>query len=148
MKIAIGADHGAFLYKEEIKKHFKDIEFVDCGALQLNPEDDYTDFSFRVAELVASGQAEKGIMLCRTGVGAVIAMNKVEGIRAGVCESVESVTLARKKNNINCLSFGADNVKLKNGYKIIDKFINQEFEGGRHARRIEKIQKYEQERTK
>jgi len=90
MIIAIGADHGGYLYKEYIKENLNGVDFLDVGAKTLNGEDDYTDFSFAVAEAVNSGLADLGIMICRTGVGAVIAMNKVYGIRAGVCESKNS----------------------------------------------------------
>ena len=144
MKIAIGADHGGFSLKEYIKQKLNGIEVVDCGAYKECPADDYTDFSFAVAECVQSKKADYGIMICRTGVGAVVAMNKVKGIRAGVCESENSVTLARKKNDINCLSFGADNIDNTLALKIVNIFLNTPFEGGRHKRRVDKISAYEE----
>ena len=144
MKIAIGADHGGFSLKEYIKQNLKGIEVIDCGAQKICPDDDYTDFSFAVAECVQSKKADYGIMICRTGVGAVVAMNKVKGIRAGVCESENSVTLARKKNDINCLSFGADNIDKTLALKIVNIFLNTPFEGGRHKRRVDKISAYEE----
>ena len=144
MVIAIGADHGGFEFKEKLKKDFSKIcEFVDVGAEILNNSDDYTEFSFKVGECVARGEAEYGIMICRTGVGAVIALNKIKGIRAGVLESAEGIKLARKKNNINVLSFGADNVSYRKAKKIVEIFLSTEFEGGRHKKRLEDIQKYE-----
>lgn len=149
MKIAIGADHGGFLYKEEIKKKFAGkYDFIDVGALEENPKDDYTTFSFAVGEKVSSGEADFGIMICRTGVGAVIALNKINGIRAGVLESVNGVELARSKNNINVLSFGADNITLSKAKKIVDKFLTTGFDGGRHSKRLEDIAEYERKHIK
>ena len=147
MVVAIGADHGGYEYKEYIKSYFKDIEFIDVGAKRCDPEDDYTVFSFKVAEQVQNCKADKGIMICRTGVGAVIAMNKVKGIRAGVLETTKGVVLARKKNNINCLSFGADNIDKTLAVKIVELFLSTEFEGGRHQRCIDQITQYEGKRN-
>lgn len=143
MKIAIGADHGGFDYKQYIMQEISGVEFIDVGAYAKDQEDDYPDFSFKIAEMVASGVVQYGVMICRTGVGAIIAMNKVKGIFAGLCESVNDVILARKKNNINCLSFGADNVTKEDAVSIINTFITTEFEGGRHLRRVNKILAYE-----
>lgn len=148
MKVAIGSDHGGFEYKNYIMKNIKDVEFVDVGCFELNPDDDYTDFSFKVAEEVSNGKTEFGILICRTGVGATIAMNKVNGVLAGLCERVEDVVIARKKNNINCLSFGADNISKDQALQVVKKFINSPFEGGRHKRRVDKILAYEQQRSK
>lgn len=148
MKVAIGSDHGGFEYKNYIMKNIKDVEFVDVGCFELTPDDDYTDFSFKVAEEVSNGKTELGILICRTGVGATIAMNKVNGVLAGLCERVEDVVLARKKNNINCLSFGADNISKDQALQVVKKFINSPFEGGRHKRRVDKILAYEQQRSK
>ena len=82
-------------------------------------------------------------MVCRTGVGAVIAMNKVKGVLAGLCEGVEDVVIARHKNNVNCLAFGADNISKTMAVKIVKSFIEEPFEGGRHKRRVDKILGYE-----
>lgn len=146
MVIAIGADHGGYELKEKLKKEFVMHEFVDVGANKLDPEDSYVGFSFAVGELVQSGKADLGIMLCRTGVGAVIALNKINGIRAGVLEDIKGVRLARKKNNINVLSFGADNVSFKLAKKLVQEFLNTEFDGGRHAKRLGEISEYEKKR--
>lgn len=144
MVVAIGSDHGGFLYKEAIKEQCSAFcTFVDVGAHELNMEDDYPGFSFSVADLVQDKKVDRGIMICRTGVGAVIAMNKVKGIRAGVLESVKSVELARKKNDVNILSFGADNVSVGTAIKLVKKFLITEFEGGRHQRRLDVIAEYE-----
>ena len=149
MVISIGADHGGFELKEKIKKHFKKYhKFKDVGAKKLEPLDSYAEYSFKVGEMVKKGDAEYGIMICRTGVGAVIALNKIMGIRAGVLESTEGVYLARKKNNINCLSFGADNVTEEEAIKIVEVFLTTEFEGGRHTERLEVIKNYEEQHSK
>ncbi len=143
IKVAIGSDHGGFEYKKHIIENVKGIDFVDVGSYTLNPEDDYTEFAFKIAEEVSSGNASRGILICRTGVGASIAMNKVKGVLAGLCEGVKDVQLARKKNNINCLTFGADNISKKEAVKIVNAFIEAEFEGGRHKRRVDSILAYE-----
>ena len=149
MKIAIGSDHGGFNYKQKIiNKLSNKYEFIDVGALNYDPADDYTKFSFLVGEGVASGCADMGIMICRTGVGAVIALNKIKGIRAGVLETEKGVYLARAKNNINVLSFGADNISLAKALKIIKIFLSTEFEGGRHQKRLEDIAEYESKKFK
>lgn len=147
MKISIGADHGGVLYKKQIIDKFKDIEFIDVGSYQIDETDNYAEISLKVGEKVQSGEAEMGIMICRTGVGAVVMLNKMKGIRAGVLESVEATYLGRAKNNLNVLSFGADNVSLKKAYKIIEKFLSTSFEGGRHIARLEVIERYEEKHT-
>lgn len=149
MVIAIGADHGGYKYKELIKEEFKElVTIIDVGATTLDPKDDYTTFSFKVGEEVASGKADYGIMICRTGVGAVIALNKIKGIRAGVLETEEGVLLARKKNNINVLSFGADNITSLEALKITKLFLTTKFDGGRHKKRLQDIADYEEKHIK
>ena len=97
----------------------------------------------KVGEKVQLGESDYGIMICRTGVGAVVAMNKMKGIRAGVLETTQGVYLARSKNDINCLAFGADNISIKKAIKIVDVFLNTKFEGGRHNERLATIKNYE-----
>ena len=144
MIIAIGADHGGYEYKEYIKEKFAEkVSFIDCGAYELNTEDDYVDFAFAVAEAVSTKKADRGIFVCRTGVGASIAMNKVKGIFCGLAESKKDVELASKKNHINCLTFGADNVCKRNVCSLVETFLTTEKEGGRHQRRVDKIADYE-----
>ena len=143
IKVAIGCDHGGYEYKNYLIKSVDGVEFVDVGSFELNPDDDYTEFSFKVAEEVSNNNVDRGILICRTGVGASIAMNKVKGVLAGLCEGIEDVKLARKKNNINCLTFGADNISKEEAVKIVKAFIKTEFEGGRHKRRVDSILAYE-----
>lgn len=144
MKISIGADHGGFYYKEYIKKTLASrYNILDKGAFIYDCKDNYTEFAFKVAEDVATKKADVGIMICRTAVGASIAMNKVKGVSAGLCESVKSAKLAREKNNINIVTFGADNISKSRAIKIIEKFLTTNFEGGRHATRVNAITNYE-----
>lgn len=143
MVIAIGADHGGYLYKEYIKNQIKNVDFIDVGANTYDEKDDYTDFSFAAAELVKNKKADFAVIICRTGVGSVMAMNKVRGVRAGLCETVEGCHIARQKNNINAVSFGADNICKKRAVRIVNELISTEFEGGRHKRRVDKIMEYE-----
>lgn len=145
MKVSIGADHGGVVYKEKIKSHFGNrVDFVDVGSYEINKEDNYAKIALRVGEKVASGEVEYGIMICRTGVGAGIALNKIKGIRAGVLENKRGVYLARSKNNINALSFGADNISVRRAIKIVEIFLNTPFSGGRHEARLKVIADYEQ----
>ena len=149
MVVVIGADHGGVLYKEKIINHFKnEVDFIDVGACTVEKDDNYAEISLKVGEVVQQKLADYGIMICRTGVGAVIALNKMKGIRAGVIESVEAVKLARGKNNINVLSFGADNISVNKAIKIINGFFATPFEGGRHEARLKVIADYEKEHTK
>ena len=143
IKVAIGCDHGGYEYKNYIIENVKSVSFTDVGSFALNPEDDYTEFSFKVAEAVSNGSVDRGILICRTGVGASIAMNKVEGVLAGLCEGIDDVKIARKKNNINCLTFGADNISKEDAVQIVNAFVETEFEGGRHKRRVDSILAYE-----
>lgn len=146
--IALGSDHAAFVFKEEIKLHFaaqgwpiKDFGTHNCQRV------DYCDYGFRVAEAVANGECEKGLLFCGTGVGISISANKVRGIRAVVCSEPYSAKLSRSHNDTNILCLGARVVGIELAKMIIDVWLRTEFEGGRHADRIEKISRYEQLRT-
>ena len=149
MTIAIGADHGGVEYKNQIIKKFEknEIKFIDVGSFEIDPMDNYAEISLRVGEKVQSGEASVGIMICRTGVGAVVMLNKMKGIRAGVLDSEDSAYLGRAKNNLNVLSFGADNVSIKKANKIVEKFLSTKFEGGRHVARLGVITSYEEKHS-
>lgn len=150
MVISIGADHGGVKYKENLISTFskKGINFIDVGAFEIDLADNYAEISLKVGEKVQSGEADMGIMICRTGVGAVVMLNKMKGIRAGVLESVEASYLGRAKNNLNVLSFGADNISIKKANKIVEKFLSTSFEGGRHSARLEVIKNYEEKHSR
>jgi ribose 5-phosphate isomerase B len=143
--IAIGSDHAAFLFKEEIKAYLVKggYEVQDFGACGLERVD-YCDFGFRVGEAVASGECEKGMVFCGTGVGISISANKVKGIRAVVCSEPYSAKLSREHNDTNVLALGARVVGIELAKMIIDAWLNAKFEGGRHGERIKKISQYEQ----
>lgn len=144
MEIAIGSDHAAFSFKEEIKIYLegKGYNIKDFGA--YGPERvDYCDFGFAVGEYVVSGECEKGMVFCGSGIGISISANKVKGIRAVVCSEPYSAKLSREHNDTNILAIGARVVGIELAKMIIDEWLSAEFEGGRHAGRINKISDYE-----
>lgn len=145
MKVYIGADHGGYQLKEELKGYLKELSYgvEDMGAHELDPEDDYPDFVFPVARRVASEPDSKGIVIGRSGNGEAIAANKVKGVRAAVCWNEEVAKKAREHNNANVLSLGADYITTDNAKKIAKAFLETPFSGEeRHKRRIEKITSY------
>jgi ribose 5-phosphate isomerase B len=142
--IGIGSDHAALAFKEAIKAYLieKGYGVEDYGT--FGPQRvDYCDVGFRVAEAVARGECEKGLLFCGTGVGISISANKVRGIRAVVCSEPYSAKLSREHNDTNILALGARVVGIELAKMIVDVWLNTEFEGGRHADRIEKIAQYE-----
>lgn len=141
--IAIACDHGGYDYKQLIMEHLADreIEYRDFGA--FSPEAcDYPDYAIPVAEAVASGECEKGILICGTGIGMSIAANKVHGIRAAVCGDSFSAKATREHNNANVLCMGARVISEAKALEITDIFLDTPFsEEERHIRRISKIEK-------
>ena len=137
MKIAIGCDHGGYLLKQDIliwmEEH--DIDFEDVGCFSTESVD-YPIYGEKVARLVASGECEKGIVICTTGIGISISANKVKGIRAALCGDCYSAEMTRRHNDANILAMGARVLGPGLALKIVDTFLTTEFEGGRHARRI------------
>ena len=135
--IGIGSDHGGFPLKEEIKKHLDEIgvAYKDFGT---NTPDscDYPIYAEAVARAVVSGEVEKGILICGTGIGISIAANKVKGIRAALCGDCYSAEFTRRHNDANILTMGARVTGGGLACKIVDTFLTTEFEGGRHARRV------------
>lgn len=135
---AIGNDHAAIELKEIIKKHLESrgIEVKDFGT--NSPEScNYAVYGEKVARAVASGECEKGILICGTGVGISIAANKVDGIRACCCSEPFSAKLSKQHNNTNVLCFGARVVGSELAKMIVDEWIDAEFQGGRHQNRID-----------
>lgn len=140
MKIAIGSDHAAFDLKQIVIQHLKDrkIEVLDVGA--HSPErTDYPIYGQRVAKAVVSGEADLGITICGTGIGIGISAGKVKGIRAAIVSDTYSARMARQHNNANVLSFGARVVGPGLAEDLVDAFLDHEFEGGRHAKRVSLI---------
>jgi len=140
MKLAIGCDHGGYDYKIKLIEHLKanGHEVVDYGCHSLD-SCDYPDFALPVAESVAGGEADFGILICSTGIGISIAANKVNGIRCAHCHDAESAKLTRNHNNANVLAFGAKIISEQLMYEITDNFLSATFDGGRHERRVDKI---------
>ena len=144
MKIAIGCDHAAYSFKEEIKNYLaeKGHEVVDKGC--YSPERaDYPDHGIAVGEAVANGECERGVVICGSGIGISIAANKVAGVRCALCSEPLSARLSRNHNDANVLAMGARLIGLEMGKAIVDAWFEAEFEGGRHIGRIEKISTYE-----
>ncbi len=145
--IAIASDHAALDMKETIKSYLQsrgeDVrDFGTCSTERV----DYCDFGFQVGEAVASGQYQKGILFCGTGVGISISANKVNGIRAVVCSEPYSARLSREHNDTNILALGARVVGIELAKMIVETWLATPFEGGRHQDRVQKIAMYEQTR--
>lgn len=138
--IAIGCDHAGLPLKREIIKYLdeKHMEYKDFGTY-TEDSCDYPDFGEAVARAVASGECGRGLLFCGTGVGISIAANKVRGIRAVVCSEGYSAELSRLHNNSNILALGARVVGPGLAVHIVDIWLHTEFEGGRHARRVDKL---------
>ena len=138
MKIAAASDHGGFALKEEVKKHLMErgIEVLDLGTYSEESVD-YPVYGKACGEAVASGKADLGIVVCGTGIGISIAANKVKGIRCGLCTSVEMARLTKQHNNANILALGGRTTETGLAMKIVDAWLDTEFEGGRHQRRVD-----------
>jgi len=141
MKIAIASDHAGFRYKVIVAVHLRSAgyEVIDFGTDGEAPVD-YPDFIRPAAESVANGETDLGIVLGGSGNGEAIVANKVRGIRCAVCWNEDSARLAKQHNNANVISFGQRMVNEEVAIRIVDTWLNAEFEGGRHLRRIEKIE--------
>lgn len=140
--IAIGCDHGGFALKQEIIKHLtkKGIDFEDFGCFS-EASCDYTDYGKAVAEAVAAGKYEKGILICGTGIGISITANKIKGIRCALCSDCFSAEATREHNDANILALGGRVVGVGLALKIVDTFLNTPFSNEeRHIRRISKIE--------
>ena len=146
MRIAIGADHAGFALKERLRQELalEGHEVVDYGTDRPDSTD-YPDYAAPVARAVASGRADRGILVCSTGVGMSITANKVPGVRAALGTNREEVRLARGHNDANVLTLGAKFTPPEAAEALVEEFLHTEFEGGRHARRVAKITALEQE---
>ena len=146
IKIAIGCDHGAYALKDVIAAHLREngIEVNDCGT--FGPESvNYPVYAKAVCRAVQSGEADYGILLCTTGIGMSMAANKFRGIRAALCTNLYQAGLTRAHNNANVLVLGAGVTGEGLALAITDKFLNTEFQGGRHAVRVNMISEIEKE---
>jgi ribose 5-phosphate isomerase B len=149
MKVAIGSDHRGYLLKEQIKSTFSpdNIEFSDLGTKSAE-SCDFPDNAFPVAQALASGQGDNGILICSTGNGMAMAANKVKGIRAALALTPDMARLSRQHNNANILVLPADFVDLQMVPKMVKVWLETEYEGGRLQRRLDKITKYEEDHSK
>ena len=139
--VALGADHGGFALKEALKQHLekRGVSVADFGARSVEPSD-YTDFAHAVAQSVAHRRAEFGVLICTTGVGMSIAANKVPGVRAALVNDEDTAILARQHNNANVLCLSGKITAADSASRILEAFLNARFEGGRHERRIDKME--------
>ena len=147
MKIAVGSDHAGFALKEAVKAELQRLGHTveDVGTHSGTESVDYPDFSIPVAERVAQGQADRGVVVCATGIGASIAANKVEGARASVVTSDETARLTRQDNDSNVLALGGKTVpSIDAALGWLRVWLETPFAGGRHERRVGKIRAYEQ----
>lgn len=145
MRIAVGADHAGFPLKEPLVNYLMeqgwDVE--DFGTFSQDSVD-YPDYAEKVAQAVVTGKADRGLLLCGSGIGMSIAANKVGGIRAALAHDVVAARLSRQDNDANVLTMGARFVAVPLAWEILSVWIATEFAGGRHQRRVEKIQALEQ----
>ncbi|WP_432290571.1 ribose 5-phosphate isomerase B [Olsenella uli] len=140
MRIAVACDHGGFVQKDAVIEHLKSLghEVTDLGT---NSEEsvDYPDYADRAARMVSRGEADRAILICGTGIGMAITADKVPGVRATPVQTVKFAELARQHNNANVIGLSGRFVSLEDNLVLVDTFLNTEFEGGRHAKRVEKI---------
>ena len=141
MKLVVGSDHAAYELKEAIKAKLisegHDVIDVGCDSTESV---DYPKYGHAVGRDVASGEAERGIAVCGSGIGISIACNKVPGIRAALCTSVEMAEMCRRHNNANVVCMGARMISQELAFDIIDTWMTTDFEGGKHLRRINEIE--------
>lgn len=140
MKIAIGCDSAGFILKQPILEYLtqNDIQFEDIGVFE-EVSCDYTDYAREVAEKVAKGECDRGILLCGTGIGMSIAANKVPGVRAALCHDEFTARATTEHNDTNVLCMGGRLIAPYMGVLILDSWLKAEFQGGRHQARIDKI---------
>lgn len=145
MKVAIASDHGGVNIREEIKKLMDEmgIQYEDFGC-ECGTSVDYPDYALPVAERVASGEFDQGILICGTGIGMSIAANKVKGIRCALVHDVFSAKVTREHNDSNVLAMGERVIGPGLAREIAKTWLSAEFEGGRHANRVAKITQYEE----
>ena len=137
MKIAIGCDHGGYLLKQDILIWLEenDIDFEDVGCYSTDSVD-YPIYAERVARLVAGGECDRGIVICTTGIGVSMAANQVGGIRCALCTDSLQAEMTRRHNNANVIALGAGVTGPNLAKRMVEIFLNTEFEGGMHARRV------------
>lgn len=146
MIVAVGNDHAGFTLKSTILDAIRAAghEALDCGAFEIDPGDDYPDFAARVAQAVLDGRAERGVLVCGSGVGASVAANKFAGIRAGLCHDTFSAHQGVEDDAMNVLSLGARVVGPSLAAELVGAFLKAQFSGAeRHRRRLDKVKSLE-----
>ena len=146
MKLAIGSDHGGFELKEEIIKFvktIKDLDLVDFGAM-CKESVDYPDYAQKVSEAVSSGAADRGILICGTGIGMSITANRYPGVRAALCHDHFTARMSRLHNDANILVLGDRVIGKGVALDMVQTWLETGFEGGRHQKRLDKIREIEQ----
>ena len=140
MKIAIASDHGGFDLKQKLIEHYqKQNIFLEDLGTDSNESVDYPDFGAKMARHILSAKADLGILICGTGIGISIAANRFKGIRAALLYDDFTAEMAKKHNNANIIAFGGRTMSFNDVVRRIDIFVQTEFEGGRHLKRIEKL---------
>ena len=149
MKVAIGSDHAGYELKDYVKHILeeKGYEIIDVGT-NSGDSADYSDFAFKAAQLVSKGVADRGVLVCGTGMGMSVAANKVKGIRASLAQDLYTAIQSRKHLDANVLALGARVIGKGLAEEIVKVWFETEFEGGRHGTRVEKISAWEEEHLK
>jgi ribose 5-phosphate isomerase B len=139
MMTGIVSDHGGFELKEAIKEKFSNIDWKDYGCYTTESVD-YPDFAKKLADGILSGEIQRGVAICGTGIGISIALNRHKSIRAALCHDLFTSEMARKHNDANIIALGGRIISKELSFEIIQKFFTTDFEGGRHETRIKKIE--------
>lgn len=147
--IAIGADHGGYRLKEQIKKYFeeKNISYQDCGTYD-EERTDYPIYAKKVAEVMMKKEADKGILICRSGYGMTVTANKFKGIRAASVTSAELAKSAKADDDINLITLAGDTLEIEEAISIIENWLETPFKGGRYQERLEMLEEIERENMK
>lgn len=145
MKISLGCDHGGLTLKNIVKEHLiaRGFEVLDCGT-NTTDSCDYSDYAVPAAKAVVSGECDRGIVICTTGIGISISANKVRGIRCALLSDVLSARMTRQHNDTNMMALGQGIVGEKLALEIVDTWLDTDFEGGRHQRRVDKVMAIEE----
>ena len=146
MKIVVGSDHLGYPLKEDLKVYLQEMghEAVDLGCQNPDEPVDYPDIAVAVAEEIATGTYERGILICGTGIGMAIVANKIPGVRAACCHDPYSAERARKSNDAQIITMGSQVIGLALGRQILDHWLASEFAGGRSTSKVEKIKRLDQ----
>ena len=142
MKIALGSDHAGFQLKESLKRYLdhKNLSYTDFGAFNMD-EEDYPQYAYKVCTSIIQEKYDRGILICGTGIGMCMTANKIKGIRAALAYNIEIAQLSRLHNDANVLCMGGRQISESLAMDIVDVWINTSFEGGRHQRRVDLMNK-------